>query len=173
MADIVLPEKTLRFTFKSVDFSEKYDDWAHYKQIFQNAGGSPVKAVDFVVVKGRKLWLIEVKDYREYPRKKTLDLSKEVALKVKGTLGGLVSAAFMATEPNEQKCARQALDCSSIQVVLHLEQENTGKKIYAKRSYEANLLGPFKRQMKFIDDHPKIISKESISDLSGLQLSVQ
>ena len=180
MADFFLEEGPLKFTFQNVNFAQKYDKWRHYIKKFQNAGGRS-KAVDFVVVHGEDLWLIEVINYRQCPETEPpesiepQDISEEVALKVKDTLGGLVSAAFRADDTNERVCARQALTCSSIHVVLHLEQPEHNNRLYRGRAPVSRLdiLESLRWSMRFIDSNPEVINKESVDRLSGLQLSVQ
>ena len=66
------------------------------------------------------LWAIEVKDYRQHPCVKTLDLIDEVACKVRDSLAALVAARVNANDAEEQELSRVALE--RIRVVLHLEQ---------------------------------------------------
>ena len=180
MADIVLEEGPLEFTFQNVNFVEKYDEWSHYQNKFQNVcGGS--KAVDFVVVQGKYLWLIEVINYRQCPKTEPpepiepQDISEEVTLKIRDTLVGLVSTAFKADDIKERARARQALTCSSIHVVLHLEQPDHDNRLYRDRAPVSRLdiLESLRRSMRFIDSNPAIINKERLDCLSGLQLSVR
>jgi hypothetical protein len=100
MSDVTLVEERLSFTFKGVDFAEKYDDWEHYRNQYNPVcGGS--KAVDFLMSKNGEIWLIEVKDFRQHRRTKAIDLADEVALKVRDTMAGLVSARFLARDAGE------------------------------------------------------------------------
>lgn len=176
MADVVLKEGPLKFTFQNVDFVEKYDEWSHYKNKFKNAcGGS--KAVDFVVVQGKSLWLIEVKNYRQSDKTespKLEKLSKKIALKVKHTLAGLAHAALIAEDHHEKNSARHALACSSMQIVLHIEQPDHVTKLYPQIIDESNIFLSLKQAMgTIVDSNLKIISKKSVNRLSRLQLSVQ
>lgn len=80
MPDVTLVEGSLSFAFKDVDFAEKYDDWKHYRNQYNQAcGGS--KAVDFLVSKSGETWLIEVKDFRQHRRIKGIDLAKKLTQK--------------------------------------------------------------------------------------------
>lgn len=176
MADVVLKEGPLKFTFQNVNFVERYENWGHYIDKFQNAcGGS--KAVDFVVVQGQNLWLIEVKNYRqsdETERPELEKLSKKIALKVKHTLAGLAHAALIAEDHHEKNSARRALACSSMQIVFHIEQPDYVTKLYPQIIDESNIFLSLKQAMgTIVDSNLKIISKESVDRLSGLQLSVQ
>ncbi len=77
-----------------------YDDWRFYRKQFQNIINGQ-KGVDILAIHRRILWLIEVKDYRKYPRIKAIDLAEETAIKARDTLAGLMSAAVNAM--NEEK----------------------------------------------------------------------
>jgi hypothetical protein len=60
------------------------------------------KAVDFVGVRDRDLWLFEVKDFRNRPveyKKRLGELPLEVALKVRDTIAGLVACHRQDVEP--------------------------------------------------------------------------
>ena len=85
----------LAHTFPAGWKATKYDDWAFYRNRFVNSCGGN-KAVDFLAhsPQDRTLWLIELKDYRQFPRTKdgTLELWDEVALKARDTLAGLFAA---------------------------------------------------------------------------------
>ena len=43
--NVNLTEGALQFRLNGVDFAEKYDDWRHYRNVFNSACGSS-KAVD-------------------------------------------------------------------------------------------------------------------------------
>lgn len=68
------------------------------------------------------LWLIEVKDYRQHQRTKTLDFAQEIAQKVCDTLAELAAAQCNANDQKEQTFAQDALSRKKMRVVLHLEQ---------------------------------------------------
>ena len=102
--------------------------WSFYRNQFQPvASGS--KAVDILCVERDASWLIEIKDYRQHPRTKVIDIAGEVAGKVRDTLTGLASAAKKANEAHERQHARQAPANRRWRVVLHLEQLATSRRL--------------------------------------------
>ena len=96
----VIQEDRLTFTFPAGALASKYDGWLHYRNQFNGAFGG-TKAVDLVYADADTAWLIEVKDYRVNPRTKPIDLADEVALKVRDTLVGLISARLHANDADE------------------------------------------------------------------------
>ena len=114
-----LQEGGLRFDFPD-DESDvvRYDGSSFYRQQFQRVCGG-AKAVDFIVVEQERTWLIEVKDYRRSPRTKTVDISDEVAAKVRDTLAGLAACRCNSGDAEERglrigPCPRRASASSCI-----------------------------------------------------------
>ncbi len=68
------------------------------------------KAVDIVGVRGDRLYLIEVKDYRGYPietkKRQPHELPLAIACKVRDTVAGLVGAGKLGAESWVEICAR-------------------------------------------------------------------
>lgn len=159
---ITLHEGALTFTFPAIGKASQYDNWAHYRQQFNQAFGG-TKAVDFLYVAEQTAWLIEVKDYRVHPRTKTLDLAAEVALKVRDTLAGLVSAQCAANNPEEKKVAREVLRCHTLRVVLHLEQPQKQSRLRPRAIEPKDVLMKLKQLIKAIDPHPCVVDQVSLS----------
>ena len=113
-------EGQLTFSFTEPN-ATKYDEWSFYRNQF-NAVCGGTKAVDLLYLEQQNFWLIEIKDYRQHTRTKTIDLADEIALKVRDTLAGLVAAQVNANEQIERDFAKEALKKKRIRVVLHLEQ---------------------------------------------------
>lgn len=157
MTDITLNEGNLSFELVGVQFAEKYDDWRHYRNTYNSACGSS-KAVDFVVSKAGTLWLIEVKDYRRHIRTKPSDLADEVMLKVRDTMSGLVSTAFVGVDPDEKSRARSALSQHRLRVVLHLEQPSKPSRLFPVSVDPAALLMKLRQRLRFADCHPKVVN---------------
>ena len=129
-----LTEGNLQFQFPEGYDAVHYDEWAFYRNQFQNvAGGS--KAVDFIYLDGAEKWLIEVKDYRVYWRTKPSCLSEELAIKVRDNLAGIAAASCNANDPHEKQIAKRALRTGRWIVVLHLEQP----RVVSKIGIESNL----------------------------------
>jgi hypothetical protein len=160
MPNVRLTEGGLVFEFNNVDVAQKYDDWRHYRNVFQIAGGT-AKAVDFIVCKDSQLWLIEVKDYRMHARTKALDLADEVALKVKDTLSGLVSAKFQAADKEEEKASASALKCKKLRVALHLEQPVKPSKLFPQSIDPADIKMKLRQKLRFADCHPMVFDNST------------
>lgn len=156
MNDITLVEGKLSFEFFGVEAAEKYDDWCHYRNVFNSACGSS-KAIDFVVIKGKRAWLIEVKDYRRHKRTKPSDLADEVVLKVRDTMAGLVSTKFVGVEVHEKKISEATLSCREFRVALHLEQPAKPSRLHPQSVDPANVLMKLKQKLRFADFHPILI----------------
>lgn len=160
MIDITLAEGSLSFEFNQVKFAEKYDDWRHYRGVFNSACGSS-KAVDFVVSKAGTLWLIEVKDYRRHQRTKPSGLADEVMLKVRDTMAGLVSTAYVGVDAHEKSTSRSALSHRKLKVVLHLEQPSKPSRLFPRSVDPADILMKLKQRLRFADCHPTVVDRTS------------
>jgi hypothetical protein len=162
---ITIKEGSLLFTFKSSCYASKYDDWVFYKKQFQKVCklNQGIKAVDILAYYDDTLWFIEIKDYRQNTRTKTIDLADEVAKKVFDSLSGLIAAQCNANDSLEKNFAKVALNMSTLKVVLHLEQPRKNSKLFPKAIDEASVLSKLKVQLKAIDPHPKILDKSTTS----------
>jgi alpha-D-ribose 1-methylphosphonate 5-phosphate C-P lyase len=78
----ILIEQSLAFYFPDNWKVTKYDDWPFYKNQFKDCCMG-CKAIDFLAIDPARgdLWLIEVKDYRNYRRTKEDNMWDEMALK--------------------------------------------------------------------------------------------
>lgn len=158
---IDLVEGDLTFSFPVQTSASKYDGWSHYRNQFQSfCGGS--KAVDFVCRDGDVTWLIEVKDFRQHRRVKTVDLPDEIALKVRDTIAGLVSAKFYANELSEKTCADRLLRSKKIRVVCHIEQPAKHSKLFPRAIEPMDLKLKLKTLIKAIDAHLAVVDSRSI-----------
>jgi hypothetical protein len=155
MPDFNLTEGRISFTFSDADFAEKYDNWRHYRNVYQKACGSS-KAVDFIVSTGRELWMIEVKDFRRHRRTKPIPLHDEITEKVRDTMAGLISAQFNAANNNEKQYARSVTQCTRLRIGLHLEQPKNQSRLFPRSVDPANLTIKLKQQLRFADCHSKI-----------------
>ena len=157
-----ITEGDLTFSFPSDCQASKYDDWSFYRKQFTSVAGSS-KAVDILCVKGDTSWLIEIKDYRQYPRTKLIDIADELAMKVRDTLAGLAAAAKAANEADQRKLAQQALNNRHWRVVLHLEQQATGSRLRPKPIDPATVLQKLRtKKLKAIDAQPIICDRREI-----------
>jgi hypothetical protein len=157
----ILPEGRLTFTFAAGAIASKYDEWSHYRNQFNSAFGG-TKAVDMVYADQRVGWLIEVKDYREHRRTKTIDLADEIAAKVRDTLAGLVSAQLYANDADEQRVAKLLLRCRQLRIVLHLEQPAKHSKLRPRAIDPAAVLIKLRPLVKAVDAHPCVVDQHSL-----------
>lgn len=158
MTDITLIEGSLSFELEQVNFAEKYDDWRHYRNVFNSACESS-KAVDFLVSKAGTLWLIEVKDYRRHLRTKPSNLADEVMLKVRDTMAGLVSTAFVGMDSGEKSTSRSALSHRKLRILFHLEQPSKPSRLFPMSVDPADILMKLKQRLRFADYHPIVVDR--------------
>jgi hypothetical protein len=158
-------EGKLSFTFVNLWNVSKYDGWSHYRNQSINVCGG-MKAIDVLALEPKGCcWLLEVKDYREHPRIKVINLADEMAEKVRDTLAGLVAAQFCANDDNEKHSARQALRAKSLKVVLHLEQPAKHSKLFPRAINPAAVLQRLKQLVKAIDPHPLVVEMATMRNL--------
>ena len=164
-----ITEGQLTFQFPDDWKATKFDDWSFYRNQFQNVCGG-AKAVDVLAVEARIcFWKIEVKDYRQHRRTKTIELADEVAFKVRDSLAALVAARANANDGDEKDLARAALQCPGLRVVLHLEQPAKHSKLFPRAIDPAAVRQRLKQLIKAIDPHPLVIE---MGRLGGVAWSV-
>ena len=175
-----IKEGALTFQFPDSWRATKLDDWSFYRNQFKGLGSGlrqpcgecgaelkckncgtaktqGVKAVDLLAWgPATTLWLIEIKDYRQWPRTKEIGLADEVALKVRDSLAILVAAAMSARDPQERSFARDALTRQRICIGLHLEQPKQHSKRFPRAIDPVDVLQRLKQLVRSIDPHPSI-----------------
>jgi hypothetical protein len=159
MPNVVLSEGSLKFKFLDVDFVTRYDAWQHYRNQFQNICGG-AKAIDFIAIKEKTVWLIEVKDYRVYPRTKSTELSNEIAMKVRDTLAGLVSTCYHGNNSEEAQQSKLALQQKKMRIVLHLEQGHSQSRLFSSSGRRGDIQLKLRQALRFADMHPIICNSE-------------
>ena len=160
-----ITEGKLKFNFPDEWNVSKYDDWSHYRNQFIKVCEG-VKAVDVLAVEPKECcWLLEIKDYREHVRTKTIDLADEMAEKVRDTLAGLVGAQFCANDAEEKNAARQALRARNLKVVLHLEQPRKHSTLFPRAINPAAVLQRLKQLIKAIDPHPRVVERAAMTGI--------
>ena len=157
-----IQEDRLVFTFPVDAISSKYDAWSHYRNQFNSAFGG-TKAVDVVYAAADTGWLIEVKDYRINPRTKAIDLADEVALKVRDTLAGLISARLHANDADEKRVADALLQKRRLRVVLHLETPRSRSRLRPNAIEPDKVVQKLKTLLRAIDPHPCVVDQHSIA----------
>ena len=161
-----ITEELLTFDFPNGWQASKFDEWSFYRNQFQSTCGG-AKAVDILAVEHTTcLWKIEIKDYRQYPRIKTINLPEEVAMKVRDTLAAVVSARVNANDDNEKALARAALLCKRMRVVLHLEQPVKHSKLFPRAIDPAKVQQRLKQLIKAIDPHPLVLEMNRMNGVA-------
>ena len=158
-----IEEGDLTFSFPDHCEAGKYDDWSFYRNQFQSVAGGSM-AVDVLCLADGVAWLVEIKDYRQHPRTKLIDLCDEVARKVRDTLSGLAAASANANDAAERAFARRALKMRRWRVALHLEQPNVASRLRPwaidPASMKSKLRKGLKAGLKAIDAHPKVVDRQ-------------
>lgn len=154
----IIQEDRLTLTFPPGAQASKYDEWSHYRNQFNSAFGG-TKAVDCVYAAADTAWLIELKDYRIHPRTKAIDLPLEVALKVRDTLAGLVSAGIHANDADEQRMARELLQKPRIRVALHLEVPAKPSRLRPSPIDPVAVQQKLKQLIRSVDPHPVVVDQ--------------
>ena len=152
-------EGQLTFSFTEPN-ATKYDEWSFYRNQF-NAVCGGTKAVDLLYLEQQNFWLIEIKDYRQHTRTKTIDLADEIALKVRDTLAGLVAAQVNANEQIERDFAKKALKKKRIRVVLHLEQPIHTSRLFPRAINPAHVKLKLRQKVRAIDTHPLVVDQKN------------
>ena len=175
-----LTEGRLMFEFPDGWNVTQLDNWSFYRKQFQKLGNGirltcghcdaelrckqcdsaktvGIKCVDFLALDAQQIcWLIEVKDYTENRRTKTIDLADETALKVRDSLSLLAVASRNANDLDEKSLARRAIDSPRIRVVLHLEQPTKSSRLFPHAIDPAHVRQRLKQLIKSVDPHPQV-----------------
>ena len=165
-------EGNLTFTFGKKVKAEKYDNWTFYRNQFQNRCYHDNKAVDILCYLGQDAWMIEIKDYRQHPRSKLIDLADEIAIKVRDTLAGLVAAQINATNSNEKDFSKAFLKKRCIRIIIHLEQPTGTSRLRPHAINLRDVQDKLRQKLKAIDPHPKVTCISSLSQ-NNLPWTVQ
>lgn len=161
---ITLQEGRLEFRFPNHWEATAYDQWPFYKNQFKDCCGGN-KAVDFLAFDpDGTLWLIEVKDYRQHRRTKSIPLWDEIAVKARDTLAGLVAAHFTHGQTH-QKDAVNLMSARKLRVILHLEQSKKHSKLFP-RPFDPELVRmKLRLLLKPIDAHPRVVELHNMAGL--------
>lgn len=158
-----ITEGNLLFTFSETWSVSKLDEWSFYRNQFQSVCGG-TKAIDILAIDlaCSSCWQIEVKDYRQYPRTKAIDLAEEIAEKVRDSLALLVTASFNANDKHEKASACEAVCCTRLRIVLHLEQPAKHSKLFPRAIDPAKVQIRLRQLLKAIDPHPIVLDKSRL-----------
>jgi hypothetical protein len=162
---ITLQVENLSFQFPDGWQVTQYDQWPFYRNQFKDACGGN-KAIDLLALNqgDRTLWLIEVKDYRQYRRAKKIELWDEIALKLRDTLAGLVAARVNGVDPDRTQ-AQQSLKARRLRVVFHLEQPVRHSRLFPRTFDLANMQQKLRQVVKPIDPHALVVEKAQMAQV--------
>jgi hypothetical protein len=169
-----LIEEKLAHRFPANWHATKYDEWTYYTRQFNGCCNTGVrdepgsKAVDFLAYEPGPgtLWLIELKDYRQWPRTKTISLPLEIAQKVRDTLAGIF-ATKVRSQHADAAFAQTFLGAHRFRVVLHLEQPQTHSRLFPRVYSRADVQQKLKQLIRSVDSHPSVVELASINQSPG------
>ena len=153
----------LRFNFQSTLVAQKYDEWEHYRSVWNATGGK--KAVDVVACRQQAApsvaWFIEAKDYRticQPPEPSNLrGLAGTVASKVRDTIYGLGDAAADANIEQERVHAQRLIAAGETKVVLHLEPHVGHHSKLFPAGFRAGVLQKLSQLLRDVDKRPMVL----------------
>ncbi|MCT7965447.1 hypothetical protein NG799_03760 [Laspinema sp. D1] len=155
---------SLTFSFPDSWEVSKYDEWAFYRNQFQKMRPG-IQGVDLIAIHGGVIWLIEAKDYRQYPRTKEVELTEEVANKVFCTLAAMLPAKLNASDSSERNFAAQVVRGQRLRVVLHLEQPLKHSILFPRAIDPSKVQLKLRTLIKPIDPHPKVVESTQMQGL--------
>ena len=91
----------------------------------------------------------------------------ELAIKVRDTMAGLVSAKFNGIVDCEVEAARKFLFAKKLRVVLHLEQARKPSRLYPLVVEKAHIKQKLTQKLRFADAHPKICDVQDFPKALG------
>ena len=168
-------EGGLRFQFGGDWRVEKYDDHPDYRGKAAKLSGT--KGIDFVGIIGSgDCYLIEVKDSRAHPMpgdRRLGEMAKQVALKVRDTIAGIVGAHRTSSQPETWRPFVRALANRSrmLRVVLWLE-DDLPIDTWRWRHRASTLTKLIKRQTSWVTTRILVVSQRSpVAGPPGLAVS--
>ena len=161
----ILDVDGLKFDFDADWSPSKCDEWGFYRNQWSRMWNG-IKSVDLIAVAPDKTaWLIEVKDYRQHARTKTIDLAAEVAHKTFDTLAAMLPAKLSANDDGESAMAGSVLAAKKLRVVLHLEQPKKHSALRPRAINPADVQQDLKRLITPIDAHPFVAESSRMGSL--------
>lgn len=165
---MTLDEGAVRFSFAAGVEVEHYDTWKFYKQHLKHlgAGGGSKgsQAVDFLCLKGPKVFLIEVKDFRdaklEHNPPTPSELPAVVAAKVRDSIAGLWMLSRSSSSSLKRAFAARCIEALDVHVVLHLDQRVTPFRSNPQIYDHRNLVLKLKQQLRGLKPDVEVASTE-------------
>ena len=159
-------EGYLQFSFSDTWRVEKYDEHTDYVNKIQKL--QETKAIDFLGVhREANIFFMEVKDFRGYRiQNKTRisdgELAREIALKVRDTIAGVIGAVRMSGEPETWRPYVNAMRAREkhLRIVLWLEEDrNVG------RPEATTLTEMIKKEIFWITTRVLVVNRRIFNDI--------
>ncbi len=164
-------EGTITYTFPEHFISFRPEDSTFYSKHWQSfakpKGGEGNAEIDFIAFdpRGKRLWLVETKDYRQHDRSKPSSIGEEFARKCRDTLsllGALQVSIQVATDGDLEHRFRFS-EMRDVTCVLHLEQRRGRHNEYRIISSQT-LKDTAKRSLRALDPHAKAGDAKVLAD---------
>lgn len=154
-------EGELTFAFPDNWTVLKYDELSYVRKHLGKFGAGS-KAVDFVALDPHQgcLWVIEVKDYRDWRRSKTIGLVDEVSKKVRDSLAGLVVLMHRGGADYPAEAEKLLCEAQCLRIVLHIERPAVRSRLRPDLPDVKALHDALRRELKFIDNQARVTSRE-------------
>ncbi len=153
-------DNTLTCTFPTNWKIVKCDDWAFYRKQFckvRDEKGNGICSVDLLALTPQKeLWLIEVKDYRQHRRRKSIEPWHEFRNKVFDTLAMLLPASCNAVN-TEKIFAAEATQAKTLRIAYVFLQPKKHSKLFPREFELDDICKKLKQYVKAIDAHPIVM----------------
>lgn len=185
-----ITEERLKFEFPLGWDASKFDDWSFYRGQFARVGDAEIlcrakncggvahcdkcgtkriagtRGIDILAIDpGSVCWHIEIKDYRLTRETNFAFLADMVALKVRDTLSCLVVARLNSNDDLERLRSEQALDCTSMRVILHLEMPPAHTRLITPKTQRAHVMQRLRQLVKAIDPRALVVSMDEMGDM--------
>ncbi|MDZ7801843.1 MAG: hypothetical protein U5K81_13780 [Trueperaceae bacterium] len=153
-------EGQLIFAFPDDWIVLKYDALSYVRKHLGGFGGGS-KAVDIVALDAPQgsLWVIEVKDYKDWRRQKTMGLVDEVSKKMRDSLAGLVVLMHRGGADYPAVAKKLLCEAQHLRIVLHLERPAVPSRLRPDLMDPKTLHDALRRELKFVDNQARVTSR--------------
>ncbi|WP_439834885.1 hypothetical protein [Aeromonas caviae] len=156
-----IKEGNLTFSFPDSALATKFDEWRFLNEYQKEHQGT--KAVDILAMEdelAKVCWFVEIKDYRDRPKIKLVELVDAVNQKVRDSLC-VLDVAKTSAVGIERDCAHSASSVTHRRVVLHIEPLPSTSKIFPTTKDFPNLKMLLKSRLNDIDPSPIVMYQQT------------
>ena len=164
MIDIVEGDLTFHFS-EGIDVI-KFDDTVFYREKFSRVSNN-IKAVDIIAVDNKKVYFIEIKDYRHPDTKnvKQCDLITAIINKVIFSLSAILPMKNNANKKTEKEIARKISIANEIRVIFHIELPPPRRTLSQSNFNLQNFEFKLKNKLKAIASNTKLTTNKNAPSL--------